>query len=194
MKPTFDRKRAFSWSAKSSFDYDPKQWYDTYVLGKQQFSKEMTFGSNIDKRIQEDPKFLPTIPRYPLMQHKMKATLGKIPLVGVPDGLDFKNYLLADYKTGKNAWDQKRADETGQLTMYLLLIYETEKIKPEKFRCFIHWLPTQDNGDFSISFHDSLKPITFETKRTMTDLIRFGKSINATYKAMIKYCENYPQL
>lgn len=192
MKPTFDRKRALSWSAISSFEYNKEQWYQTYVLGERQSSPEMTFGSKIDKLIQEDLNFLPELPRYPFMQYKMNAKLGKIPLVGIPDGICFKEFLLADYKTGKVAWDQKRADETGQLTHYLFLIYKTEKIKPEKFRCFIHWIPTQKNEKGAIEF-SSMPSMTFETKRTMKDLVEYGVRINCRYKEMINYCEKYTE-
>lgn len=182
------KSRPLSWSAISSFEYDPSQWYDTYILGNRQSSREMTFGSKIDKQFQDDPTFFPTIPRGEKIQYKMKVNFSGIPLVGVPDILSFeKEQMLADLKTGKKLWDKKRADETGQLSMYLLLIYITHKIKPEKFKCYIHWLPTQDNGDFSISLVKDCKPITIETKRTMADLLRFGERINTTVRAMDEY-------
>lgn len=191
MKPTFDKKRPLSWSAISSFEYNKEQWYESYVLGKKQSSREMDFGSKVDKQIQTDLTFLPELPRYELMQYKMTVMFGKIPLIGLPDGLDLNAFLLADYKTGKKAWDKKRADETGQLTMYLFLVYIQERILPEKFRCFIHWLPTQDNGDFTISFTTKFAIQTFETRRTMKDLLDFGKRIKKVYKEMEDYCQNH---
>lgn len=185
-------KRPLSWSAISSFEYSPEQWYRSYILGEKQTSKEMTFGNIVDKRLQNDPLFLPEVPRYPLMQHKMKVSFNGIHLVGIPDGLDLKSFRLADFKTGKKLWDRKRADETGQLTMYLLLIYITEKIPPEKFRCFIHWLPTKEDSDFSIQFRDTpCLPVTIETKRTMADILKFGQRINKTVKKMQEYVDNH---
>lgn len=189
------KKRPLSWSAISSFEYDKEQWYRSYILGEKQTSKEMTFGNIVDKRIQNDPSFLPEVPRYPLMQHRMKVSFNGIHLVGVPDGLDLKNFHLADFKTGKKAWDKKRANETGQLTMYLFLIYISEKIPPEKFKCLIHWLPTKDASDFSIQFRDiPCLPVTFETKRSMADILKFGDRINKTVKAMQEYVDNYSLL
>ncbi len=190
----FNKARPLSWSAIASFNYSKQQWYDTYILGNRQSSPELTFGSEVDKRLQDDLKFLPDVPRYPLMQHRMTAVVGDIPLVGIPDGICLKKHLLADYKTGKKAWDKKRADETGQLTMYLLLLYVNYKIPPEDFKCFIHWLPTQANGDFTISFTDNFKPVTIETKRTMQDILKFASSIKTIYKEMEEYVKNYPQL
>ena len=190
-KPQMDMNRPLSWSAISSFEYDKEQWYRTYVLGIKQSSRELDFGSKIDQRIQDDPTFLPKLPRYPLMQHEMRATLLGIPLIGKPDGLDLDVCILADYKTGKKAWDQKRTDETGQLKMYLLLVWLTQQIPPERFTCLIHWLPTMEMGDFSIRLKGT-KVYTFETKITMQDILQFGVRIKKTYAAMQEYAKNHP--
>lgn len=190
-KPQIDPNRAISWSQISSFDWDPEQWYQTYVLGIRQESRELTFGSMIDKKIQEDPTFLPQLPRYALMQHKMEAKVGKLKIVGLPDGLDLKKFLLADYKTGKKAWDQARAEATGQLKMYLLLVWLTEKINPEKFTCFIHWLPTYERGDFSIQLVEPCVPQTFEVHITMKEILEFSVYITNTVKKMEEYAKQH---
>lgn len=182
-------ERPLSWSAISSFEWDAEQWYDTYILGIRQTSPEMTFGSYVDKQLQVDPTYLPHVPRYPHMQHKMKAVFDGIPLTGVPDGLDFEQFLLADFKTGKNPWTQKKADETGQLTMYALLLFLTEGIRPEKWDCKILWLPTAYGPDFKIGFRNRDNPqlITFTTARTMVDILEFGQRIKSNYALMQRY-------
>src|SRR5689334_52062 len=127
----FLKKRPLSWSAISSFEYSPHQWYRTYILGERQTSKEMEFGKVIDQRFQDDPTFLPSIPRGEQLQMKFKATFSGIPLVGVPDIIALeKEPMIGDLKTGRKEWDQKRADETGQLTFYSLLVYLNYKLKP----------------------------------------------------------------
>jgi hypothetical protein len=195
MKYTFDKTRPLSWSSKSSFDYNREEWFESYYLGKKKTSKEMDFGSYVDKKLQTDPTFLPFIPRYEHMQYPMNIMFGKIPLVGIPDGLNLTNStVLADYKTGKKAWDKKRADETGQLSWYLLMLYVIKKIKPEDFKLYIHWLPTEEKGDFSIGFVEPIEKSykVFETKRTMLDILNFGSEINKTYEEMRKYVESHP--
>lgn len=197
-KPAFDPDRAISWSQISSFEWDPEQWYETYVLGIRQISRELTFGSYIDKKIQEDPTFLPELPRYKLMQHKMEAKLGGLKIVGLPDGLDLVKFLLADYKTGKfkangaPAWDQAKAEATGQLKMYLLLVWLTEKITPDKFKCFIHWIPTFERGDFTIQLVEPVKIHTFEVRITMQEVLEFSVHITNTVKKMKAYAEQHP--
>lgn len=187
--------RPLSYSAVSSFEYDKNQWFETYMKGVKQTSPELTFGSMVDLKIQNDPTFIPTLPRYPNMQWEGKVVFNNIPLIGKADGIDFDKKMLADYKTGRLEWDKKRADETDQLTFYLLLIYVIKKIKPQEFRCFIHWLPTKkdESGDFktTISFRDDpVIPITFETKRTMTDILRLGLHIKEVVSEMESYAQS----
>lgn len=186
-------KRPFHWSQISSWDYDPEQWYRTYYLGiKQPLSKELLFGKKVDDKIQDDPTFIPELERYPTQQHSMSVMYNGVKLNGTADHFCRKTKRLKDDKTGKKKWDQKRADETGQLTMYLFLIYISEKIKPEEMTCYIDWLPTVDRGDFTIQFRDDPpKPVTFKTKRTMKDLLNFGAHINSVRKEMLAYVNEH---
>lgn len=187
------KKRPFHWSQISSWEYDPEQWYQNYYLGiREEPNKEMLFGSMVDEKIQNDPTFIPTLERYPIQQHTMSVIYNGIQLNGTADHFDRKGRRLKDDKTGKKKWDQKRADETGQLTMYLLLLYISEKIRPEEMTCYIDWLPTIEAGDFSIQFRDNPpKPVSFETTRTMTDLLTFAAYINSVRKEMEAYAKSH---
>lgn len=194
------KKRPLSYSAFNSFcDPDwgnPEKWYETYILGKRQSSPELIFGSKIDRRIQDDLTFLPFLPRYTHMQLKMNVVIGKnIPLIGIPDGVNINPVkVLADFKTGVQKWDQKRADKSKQLTWYLLLLWMSRKLKPEDFTCRIHWLPTKkiENGNFdTIIDLDGDKFHTFETKRTMVDLLELIAEIKKVVKEMEEYVRNH---
>lgn len=189
---TFDPKRPISWSAISSFEYDPERWYKKYVLKREEpASKEMLFGKTLGERLASDPSFLPQVKRYPVFEYELGTVLEKIPLIGFADGWDKESLTLGEYKTGKKAWDQKRADEHGQLTMYCLFLYLTEHIKPELVTCELHWLPTEDRPDFSIALIDDSKVHTFTTTRTTRDVLEFGVRITQTYAAMQRYCKNH---
>lgn len=192
--PTFDRTRPFSWSAMSSFQWNKRQWYDKYVTGIiPEKSPELEFGSYVDKKFQDDPKFLPHFTRYPVLQHTMKATLATIPLIGIADAWHPANVALRDLKTGRKPWTQKRADETGQLTFYALLLWMTENIHPRDLSLYIDWAPTHYvDGELAfIEPHKALMPRTFQTTRTMPQILAFGRQINETYAAMIAYCETH---
>ena len=191
----FLKTRPLSWSALSSFEYDPEQWYQRYILNIQDPpSKEMIFGSKIGKKLEKDPTYLPMIPRHSKMEHEFRVMFGKIHLVGFADTFcTVTNKKLGEYKTGKKAWDQKRVNEHGQLTMYCLMHFITTKIKPENLDILLAWMPTQEGGDFSISFVEPIEENIkiFKTKRTMKDVLIFGSRITSTVRAMQEYVENH---
>lgn len=190
------RETELNWSSISSFRYNKQRWYANFILKEPASSPEMTFGSYIDKKIQEDPKFLPTLPRYELMQHKMTGVkFGKLKLKGTPDGIDLnrRKKILADYKTGRVAWTQKRAKEHGQFLMYLFLLYLTEQVKPEEFSCRIHWLPTKKTIKgikTKIELVDD-KFQTFEVTFTTVDMLNFEIYIKDTFKEMEEFVTTY---
>lgn len=184
--------RDFSWSQISSFEFDPEQWFISYIERIRQSSPQLTFGDKVDKRLQSDPTFLPMVERYPIPQHKMRAKFGDLWLIGFADGWDPAGKRLKDDKTGVNPWDQLRADSTGQLTMYALLLHLAEKIKPEDISMFISWLPTVQKGDWTIGFRDNpVVPVVIETRRTMRQCLEFGARIKRVRKEMLAYAQNH---
>lgn len=208
----YHKDRPFSWSAKSSFDWNPRQWYEKYVLKlTPEETPELRFGKMVDQKIQDDPTFLPHVVRYPIFQHKMEAIYKGIPLVGLSDAYSppqkipkfgEKGYVttfpeLRDYKTGRKPWDQKRADQTGQLTLYVGMHYLQDKIRPEDFKLYIDWLPTHYVNK-EIAFiepdHTKLVPKTFQTKRTMLQVLAFLQSIEDTWAKMQEYGERQARL
>lgn len=198
----YNKDRPMSWSAISAFEWNPSQWYKKYVLKElQEETPELRFGKMIDEKVQKDRKFLPKLVRYPIQQHKMRTEWKSIPLIGFSDqyampgttvdhnkgGRILGNIAIRDLKTGRKAWDQKRADETGQLTMYLFMLYLMNRnIDVAYAELYIDWLPTHvDEGE--ITFIKPVKIHTFKTQRTMTQILQFGQRIEDTWKKMEEY-------
>lgn len=191
---TFLKTRPLSWSAMSSFEYDPEQWFQAYPMGiKQPTSPEMAFGSVFGKSA-EIGKPLAPVTLLAKMEHPFAFMFGKIPMIGYADTFDpvFKSHI-GEYKTGVKEWTQKRVDEHGQITFYALGNYTLDKVRPEDCAFFLEWIPTKKvwakNGlSYGIAFRDTPPmPIHFDTKRTMKDLLQFGQRINRTVKEMEIY-------
>jgi hypothetical protein len=188
LKTVYNKDRPLSWSAIASFEWNPTQWHRKYVLKElQEMTPELEFGSRIDTRIQNERKFLPKLVRYPILQHEMRTTFDGIPLLGFADTYSPTIPAVRDYKTGRKPWDQKRADETGQLTMYLFMLYLMDKrIKVESMQLYIDWLPTHiEEGKIAFIKEGDIR--TFRTKRTMREVLKFGQRIKETYAAMEKF-------
>lgn len=220
-KPLLDPERDLSWSGYSSFLWDKEQWWDKYCLhGKctrdkkdesgimilegfctiagrpsplcplVQGSIEMDFGKIVGDKLASDPTFLPHMRRRSIFEYELKVKLGKIGLIGFIDSYEPHTHL-EEYKTGKKPWDQKRADEHDQITMYLLMLYLMHGVRPEDIRCAIHWMPTQDTGDFQIRFINESKIYTFYTGRTLEQVLMFGEKLLRTHKEMIEYSKHH---
>lgn len=189
---TFDKTRPLSWSAISSFEYDKEQWYKKYVLREiPDDNKEMAFGRAFAKSIEDGNPMAP-VPTYSRVEYPFKVVFGKIPLIGFADTFcDVTKKKLGEYKTGKKVWDQKRADEHRQIDMYLLMNLITNKVKPEDVECALVWIPTQENGDFSISLVEPIVPRIFKTKRTTAQVLKFGSYIQEVYRDMELYAATH---
>jgi len=181
------KDRPLSWSAISSFQFSKDQWYKKYILKQEQpESKEMAFGKKVADSFQTKNPLAPVI-LYPVVEQKLSVVFNYIPLTGYIDTYEPATHNFREFKTGKKAWDQKRANEHGQLAFYALCLYIIHKIPPKKYTIHLDWLPTQENGDFSISFVEPLRIQSFQVKLTMADILNFGTTINKTVKAMEEY-------
>lgn len=187
--------RPLSWSQLSCWEYSQDQWYKRYVLNeKQPESAEMLFGKEVGKKLETDPTFLPMIERHSKMEHPFRVKfLDDIYLIGYADTFCDKTFKkLSEFKTGKKEWNQERVDKHGQIDMYLLMNYLTTKTRPEDVEVMLVWMPTQEFGNFKISFVEPIEHNIqmFKTKRTMTDILKFGKRITDTVKAMESYAQS----
>lgn len=190
--------RPYSWSQHSSFrDYDKEKWYQSYVLGiREPSNPRMDFGKRVGTRLETDPTYIPQIPRhtmeYGIGQEGNECKLGKIALVGFMDSYDPDKKIISEFKTSSaNGWNQDKVDDSyksgGQLTFYCLLLLLKENISPEDITIKLYHLVTQEGGDFSISFKSPFTINIFETKRTTSEVLKFGASIIKQRKEMEKY-------
>ena len=193
------KSRPLSWSSISSWEYNKEEWARKYLTDCEHTTNaEMEFGKKIGKKLETDPTYLPMIPRHSKMEHPFSVSLSGITLVGYADSFCDKTFKkLGEYKTGVKEWDKKRVDEHGQLTMYLLMNYITNKIKPEDVEVQLVWMPTkrEETGTFDVKI-SFVEPIEenikiFNTKRTMKDILKFAVYIKKTYKDMEKFALKY---
>jgi hypothetical protein len=189
LKEFFHQQRPLSWSAISSFRYNPQQFVDKYVLNKKQDSNAaMDFGKEIGEKLAKDPTFLPDVLRYKVFEKRLTGHVGVIPIIGYLDSFDPETKSFYEYKTSSNKkkWHQKSAEEHGQLLFYKLLIWMNYRVPPEKLDCKLFYIPCDTTGDFKVEL--SKEQIqSFDVKHTSVDLLKFGKYIKDTYKEMEEF-------
>jgi|SRR3990167_3464973 len=191
LKPKFNLLRPLSWSQISSFEWNPEDWYSRYILGeKQAETGPLIFGKKIGERLATDLAFLPEVPRYKHMEKKFIGKIGDIELIGFLDSFCPNTLSILEFKTSsnKNRWNQKKAEEHGQLSFYCLLVWLNHGKLPEK--CHLCYLPCRETGSFDIELTGEPVQI-FEVKKTAVDVLKFGNYIKDVRKKMIKYAEEH---
>lgn len=181
----FLKTRPLSWSAISSFEYNPDDWYDRYILGvKKPDTKEMIFGKKFAESIENGEPMAP-VTILSAVEHRFSVVFNGIPMIGFADTFCTETMRrLGEYKTSRTGWDQARVDEHGQITLYALFNFVTNGVPPEDVDFFLEYVATEETGDFNIRLKDPVKVHHFDTKRTTADIIRFGKRIMDVVDAM----------
>lgn len=182
----FFLKRPLSWSAISSFEYSPEQWYDRYILNKKQpENAEMLFGKAFAKSVEARKPLVP-VEIYKEVEYPLNVMFNGIKMTGYIDSYE-PHSALREYKTSKTVWAKEKAEQHGQLVMYALMLYVQHKVKPEELTIHLDCIQTEQTGDFKIQFVKPEIIHTFPVTLTMLDILRFGQRILATVKAMDEY-------
>jgi hypothetical protein len=199
--------RPMSYSQFSTWEYSDakkngkEEWYKKYIKNIQPpSSPELKFGKIFADSI-EAGKPLAPVTILSKVEHKFEIMIaGNIKLVGYADTVNKETLKeIGEFKTGAAAWTQEKVDEHRQITLYALFNFITNKVKAEKCKFFLEWVPTkkveQTNGDFSgddyrIEFVQPIKVHRFNTKRTTHDLVDCIKYIVRTRREMEAYARS----
>jgi hypothetical protein len=173
----YNPREALSWNQLLTWQKGEQVYYETYFLGKRQkfkYEKNMDFGKKIatgleqKKTNDEDVEFCrDCLPKPKYKEKILIADFEGVILLAKPDGCYLKKEIRVDeYKTGKQKWTQKMADNLGQITLYDMVIYKlTGKIP----RNFLYYFQTKEEGGEIYLVRKP--PSVFETKRTMKDFM-----------------------
>lgn len=173
------KKKPYSWSQLSKFEWSKSDWYNRYVLGiKDPPSPAMLFGKHVGEIYDYGPSFT--------KEYKLEAKVGTVSLIGYIDAFDLENKVLKELKTGKK-WDYKKASTHGQIDLYCAMLYMMHKIKPEDLTIELIWLETQENVDGTTTFVPDMKPVVFKVEKTMADIVRILAWVNDIIRQMKEY-------
>lgn len=125
---------------------------------------------------------------------EIKTKDGWLKLLGKPDTLNSKTYDFREYKTGKHAWTQSKADRHYQLLFYGSLIYMKYDVAVKD--CYLDWIQTEKvsvTGGW-LDKEDKIQPTglvrTFKVElglrkilENIADIIKVAKEIELAYAA-----------
>lgn len=185
--------RPLSYSQLSSFEYDSEQWYSNYVLGiREPANPAMLFGNTVGDTLGTPTSMVPDLIYPGIKEYELKANLGPIHIIGFCDAYCPETKVLTENKTSatKDRWTQKKVDEHGQLTMYCLMLFLRDKVKPEDVTINLNFIPVRTVGfDFELPKPPTFQ--TFATRRTTRDILEYAVYIQHTVKLMEEYIINH---
>lgn len=109
------------------------------------------------------------------MEGVLKTKDGDIRIVSHPDTMDSKTLAIREYKTGKQPWTQKKADNWFQLKFYAMLIYIIYGRLPASVH--LDWIETHsvetelEDGTYKTEIKPTGRVESFEVKLTMRDVL-----------------------
>jgi hypothetical protein len=184
--------RPASYSFFSSWEYNRDEWYKNYIMGIREPANEaMLFGSLVGDSIGTDTSMVPTLVPPGVKEYELSATLWGIPLVGYADHYCPDTRVLHENKTSatRDRWTQKKVDEHTQLTMYCLLLWLRDKVKPEDVRIQLNFIPVRQAGvQFKLPDPPTYTPFT--TTRTMLDILEYTSYLKKTLVEMERYVQS----
>lgn len=168
--------------------FEQGKYVEKYLQGINPENKYQRFGKRFHEALMKDTKdenieklklFLSF---YKDKEIKIDTEIEGIPILGIPDGVNRRKKEFGDYKTGKK-WTQSMADKSDQITFYYILLWK--KYGWISKRAFIHWVETtEDEGE--LRFTGKIK--TFETIRTMRDMLLFFGRIKRSWQGIEVLC------
>ena len=167
--------------------FEKGEYVKKYLQGINFESKYQRFGKEFHEALTKDTKdknieklklFLPD---YKDREIPITTEIEGIPILGIIDGLNRGKREFCDYKTGKK-YTQSIADKLDQITFYYILLWKKYGWIPK--RSFVHWIETIE--DEELRFTGKIR--TFETHRTIKDMLLLFGRIKRSFKGIEKLC------
>jgi hypothetical protein len=179
-------KPYLSWSQLALLEKSEYEYVVRYVYGEGiKMHPLLKLGKAFAEAVELEQEELPLdfeiakllMPKFEKKEFTLKGMVDDVPILGVLDGFDEKDLVIHEIKTGTFEWTQNYVDKFGQLTFYAMLVYLNYGRLPNKI--FLYWIPSKlEIGEFVLT--SDIK--TFETKRTMEDLLDIGVRIKKAWK------------
>lgn len=168
--------------------FEQGKYVERYIKGINFESKYQRFGREFHEALTKDTKdenieklklFLSD---YKEREVEIATDIEGVPILGVLDGLRRRRKEFCDFKTGKK-YTQSMADKLDQITFYYILLWKKYGWIPK--RAFVHWVETVEDDE--LRFTGRIE--TFETHRTMQDMLLFFGRIKKSWQGIGELCD-----
>lgn len=190
-----------SWTQVDTWLRDPRKYARKYFEGEEEApTEQMTLGKRTSDALEsgketgdvEIDTLVALLPHYQKREHEIKATLktraGDVVLLGKLDTFGMAPIRFREYKTGRVAWTQSRAEKHKQLLHYAALIWLFHGKLPSEV--WLDWAQTEWRGG-QLCFTGKIVSFRVEigTKEVLMYLAlvsRVATEIDQSYRAYLK--------
>ena len=185
-----------SWTQVDMWMRSPDRYIRQYVHGAAGFENSgMTFGKEASEALEgaetDDAAMealVAILPHYAKREHEIRATLatpeGDVVLLGKLDTFGMDPIRFREYKTGRVAWTQAKADRHKQLRHYAALIYLFFGRLPSE--AWLDWAETvEEDGVVRLTG----RIVSFKVEITLLDVLgylsvvsRVAREIDEAYR------------
>jgi len=179
-----------SWTQLFTIEQSEEQYKRLYIDGKKlPINRGMALGKEVADSLESGEEtgdaikdlVIASLPKFDLMDNEFatKIKIGKleIPLFSKIDTATKDFSAFKEYKTGATKWDQRKADNHGQITFYAVVIHSLTGKIPQDIE--LVWAPTHKIPS-GVELTGEIK--RFKTIRTMTDILKMKARIKNAWE------------
>ena len=175
-----------------------RQYIKRYFFKEPQFQpKEFAFGKDVAEELEKENIFdvkpeylniLMQLPRIGTPEVELVKQMRGYYTKSFLDRYDYETNTIIEFKTGKNAWNQRLVDEAEQLKFYS---WSVERNFGEIPNCQLWYMETENDpkADFKIKFTGKVEK--FETKFNEFDLELFELNLETTVREIATAYDQY---
>lgn len=188
-------RKYISWSQLQLFEKSPSKYAERYLEGIPLYpNKYLRLGKKLATRLETGKNsgndliehVALMIPTYQHYEYKIEIDYKGIPLLMKLDCFTTRQRKLGEVKTGKK-WTQRMVDKLDQLTFYATGVWLKFGVLPKKI--FLHWAETKEDKNGKLRLTGKTK--TFETTRTLVDIVRFRIRIKNAWEGIQALSKEY---
>ena len=150
-------KEYLSYSQIQVWKHDKKRYKDLYFDNRQERRLEnsgLEYGKIVADALEQEKDTgdvltdaaMLLLPKYDVRDQEIRAEIktkqGSFWIIGRPDTFNSATKAFREYKTGKGAWTQHKAQNHPQMLFYAMLIYLKHKVALTE--AYLDWIETED--------------------------------------------------
>lgn len=178
-------KKYLSYSQMRLWLDDKEKYRSRYYRGvDERKTKELFFGSEIAKGLEDGTMEIPGLVKYAVSEEQVKMPVDGVPFFAYVDSFDPQRLKFREYKTGKWPWTQEKVNNHMQLDIYSLLL--SLKYGSVDDECHLDWIVTKNKLKFTEFDGIQLKAESNEIEMT-GEVMTFARVITQNERDRIRF-------